>query len=370
MVNMTNNSGVDNSGVVSVLENSRLPLTFLIILLHSYFVNVSYNGIIYDYSSDSFLLYQIISFLFSQLICRIAVPGFFLISGFFFFLKLNEFSAETFKSKLIRRVKTLIIPYILWNAIFCVVTLIAQKISPASLSGNSPIISELNIISFLKLFWAYDEYPICVPMWYIRDLFVVAILSPVIFFLIKKIKCIFPIVLLILWLLELSIDVLYINICTALTFFSIGAYLSQNNKLFIILKRYSFIIYYSFICTLLITLSLHFLFEYDGYIVDRFSIIVSMSCFFCVISKLSVWMSNNHFYNAIKSHVFFIYAVHDIPLAALRKVMISSINPLNNMSVTIVYFSIPVIIFLGGLGGALLLKTITPKLYSTLIGGR
>ena len=61
----------------------------------------------------------------------------------------------------------LIIPYILWNAIFCVVTLIAQKISPASLSGNSPIISELNIISFLKLFWAYDEYPICVPMWYI-----------------------------------------------------------------------------------------------------------------------------------------------------------------------------------------------------------
>lgn len=55
-------------------------------------------------------------YLFSNVIGRFSVPMFFIISGFLFF-RSGIFNKGTYMAKLRSRVKTLLIPYLLWNLI-------------------------------------------------------------------------------------------------------------------------------------------------------------------------------------------------------------------------------------------------------------
>ena len=45
----------------------------------------------------------------------VAVPVFFIISGYFFFYQTKAFGKEAYSKKLRKRIKTLLIPYLLWN---------------------------------------------------------------------------------------------------------------------------------------------------------------------------------------------------------------------------------------------------------------
>ncbi len=60
-------------------------------------------------------VYSTLCILLPQGICRIAVPCFFLISGYLFFKKLEDWNLDMWKGKMVRRVHSLLIPYVLWN---------------------------------------------------------------------------------------------------------------------------------------------------------------------------------------------------------------------------------------------------------------
>ena len=47
----------------------------------------------------------------------VAVPVFFIISGYFFFYQTKVFGKETYFKKLKKRIRTLLIPYFLWNLV-------------------------------------------------------------------------------------------------------------------------------------------------------------------------------------------------------------------------------------------------------------
>lgn len=59
-------------------------------------------------------------------VTHIAVPTFFLISGFLFFVNFQEWSWEGYKKKMSSRVKTLLIPYVFWNIVPFLLMVIAM----------------------------------------------------------------------------------------------------------------------------------------------------------------------------------------------------------------------------------------------------
>ena len=61
--------------------------------------------------------YNIVQVLFSQGICRVAVPMFYFISGYLFYNELKEWNWEVYGRKLKSRVSTILIPYCIWNII-------------------------------------------------------------------------------------------------------------------------------------------------------------------------------------------------------------------------------------------------------------
>lgn len=86
----------------------------------------------------------------------LAVPLFFIISGYYF-----THSAKTYKTKIADRIKTILIPYFLWNTIAWIVSM--RKTGFVWPTWNSFILN-----------------PIDFPLWFLRDLFILCLFHPVI----------------------------------------------------------------------------------------------------------------------------------------------------------------------------------------------
>jgi peptidoglycan/LPS O-acetylase OafA/YrhL len=195
----------------------RFPLIFFIILLHCY-STVRLPG-------DHGMCFKII-YPFSLWLGETGVPGFFFISGFLFFL-----SKKKYQQKLETRFHTLLIPYLLWNALLLGLYIIAFIAGyPQDINGRS--IADYTYIDYIRAFWdrgSYDEgnfVPILCPFWYIRNLLIMSVLSPLFYYIIKKIRELFLLVVAVWWLLTPH----NAFISQTILFFCLGAYFSILEK--------------------------------------------------------------------------------------------------------------------------------------------
>ena len=166
-------------------------------------------------------VYHTLSVLTSAGLCRIAVPCFFFISGFFFFKKLDTWDNRLYLSKLKSRVRTLLIPYILWNLIAALVLWGYPQIRTI-LQGGIPVSFWDNVKDWGGL-WdkgvSFDG-----PLWFVRDLMLFCICAPVIHFFVTKCKGVGMIILCLLSIIARRPEV------QGILFFAGGAYLQLNNK--------------------------------------------------------------------------------------------------------------------------------------------
>lgn len=224
----------------------RLPLTIMVVFIHSF------GQPSMEYSVNWNLLngidvYNIIRIFCSHVISRIAVPSFFLISGYLFFIKTNFFGWSFYRKQWVKRVHTLLIPYLIWNVIFVVWNSLLY-IWGVLFKGRS--ISEmyeyLQSICTWRIFWDINSWggglvnilgqetvehtgPVALQLWFLRDLMLVVLVSPLICWLIRKIKGIFIFFLGIVWILEIRMGISQMFI-TASFFFSLGAYFAIFKK--------------------------------------------------------------------------------------------------------------------------------------------
>lgn len=198
----------------------RFPLIFLIIMLHC-------NSV--QRLEGSHETYFKVIYPFYNWLGETGVPGFFFISGYLFFL-----SKKTYIKKLGARIHTLLIPYLLWNTLLLVLYVVALFIGyPQDINGRSLV--DYNFIDYLRLFWDRGTFdngnfvPLLCPLWYIRNLLIMSILSPLLFYIIRYTREVLLLVIAIWWITT------YHNafIPQTILFFSLGAYFSilNNNPL-------------------------------------------------------------------------------------------------------------------------------------------
>ena len=113
----------------------------------------------------------------------LASPLFFLISGYLFVASDNGFSWQIFTVKCRRRLKTWMVPYLLWNTIFLLFYGLVGMVLPAVL-GDVPPLHEMTLTDILKAYWCirgegFNSGPIDGPLWFLRDLMVIALFTPV-----------------------------------------------------------------------------------------------------------------------------------------------------------------------------------------------
>lgn len=163
-----------------------------------------------------------------------AVIIFFFISGFLFF-RAGNLSKEDYCKKINRRVKALLIPYIIGNTLYLIPTLLIGFI-------KGFVISDINYLSVIKSFYAYPgalfneanseitNFPIDAPLWYMRDLMIVCIFSPLVYLCLKRFGIFFVSALLLGWIMIAGCGLeRWYMILEAFAFFSMGALFPIRN---------------------------------------------------------------------------------------------------------------------------------------------
>lgn len=158
----------------------RFPMAVAVVVLH-------YSKSVFQHA-DGALRFTCI--LFQEGICRLAVPCFFLISGFLFFSKLDKkWDWGIWRDKLEKRAKTLLLPYVLWN----IIAFLAYW-AYANVTGDTTSISQyFSDNGGARMLWSVtggipigsQAYPINGPLWFIRDLIFFVIITPLVFAFIK-----------------------------------------------------------------------------------------------------------------------------------------------------------------------------------------
>lgn len=165
---------------------------------------------------------------FSGGILRPAVPLFFTISGLLFFTRRpDDLPAFQFSRRITQRVWSIGIPYVLWNAFAIVFVLVSRW-----LRGSENCDCCMGIVNQYVLLNAWI-IPIMTQLWYLRDLLVLAFLSPVLHGLLRLHAALVAIFFLaggFVWAHQWSVvealfgyDIVHMD---GVMFFSLGAYLA------------------------------------------------------------------------------------------------------------------------------------------------
>lgn len=145
--------------------------------------------------------------------CRLAVPAFFLISGYYFFTNFDGWNTTLWIDKLKTRIFKILIPFILWNII-----------ALAQYALRALIVKEP--FSFAQLFAERGIF-IDYPLWYLRDIMLMSLLAPLVYVIVKKIGIWFFLAMLVFPLIGIwtSRRILTYD---AVIYFSLGACLCIN----------------------------------------------------------------------------------------------------------------------------------------------
>ena len=334
----------------------RFPLIFLIIMLHCYSVQ--------RLEGNHEVFFKVI-YPFSLWLGETGVPGFFFISGYLFFI-----SKKTYWQKIETRVHTLLVPYLLWNSMLLILYFATYFIGyPQEINGRN--IADYQLFDYIRLFWdrgTYDKgnfVPLLCPLWYIRNLLIMSILSPIIFILIKYTRELFLFAIMAWWLFT------YHNgfIPQTILFFSLGAYFSiyhinplktitTNKKLFFALFCIFAIgdILSHVTAGTPINLQIH-----------RLSLIFNLP----ILILLADWCVNNGYTcKLLPNAAFIVFCVHYPIVVVMRKICISTFCDSPDFVHIMLYFACVIIATLLSIGIYCVLDIFFQKAKNILSGNR
>lgn len=357
------------------LDLLRFPLAIVVLIVHVFSTT---GGILNDSFTHSQLLPEV-QRLVDVFLRGQSVPVYYFISGYVFFLG-KEFTKQTFLNKLKNRVGTLLIPYIVWNTITLLFTVCISFISFKGIANKYSL--DLSIPNILNCFWEYDGaivgqktnygIPILGPTWFLRDLMVVVLCTPVLNFILKEKRGIFSIcVFAFIWLYSNLYGFSMYFPSSALFFFSLGAFMSIN-KMDMIQKfgsvNLAAIILYSIISILLYNLN-----KTDSVVAYLGLKSVNTFIGLIVLFNISKYLLKKRYCKVNKllaSSSMFIYISHMIICGRILKLIFILVNPHSQVAIFTCYIATIVITLTILLSLFIITKRYTPKLLTFITGRR
>ena len=324
--------------------------------------------------SRSMLYYQ--QFI-TRVLTSFAVPGFFICSGFLYFLNFN--GLESFQKKSISRFKSLAIPYLFWIALSLIVTWFIQDIFGFAYlfgAGNLKLIHDFSFKDFACSFWSIrNGAPFLSTMWFLRDLMVCMIITPQLFLLLKSKYGKFVLtIILILSLWGLSFAHIAVS---SIFWFSLGAFIAIHEiDIFAVIRKRQKVIPIG----LLIVIVYSLVFTEDKEIRTPFYSILQILTtivLFTNILLLAMNLVGKKYGNRLAKlgvPSYFIYLAHEPYMGYVLQLFIRFINytppTMYIVCITLIPIILPIFIISACLIAFKGLKKCFPKGLSFVIGGK
>ncbi len=347
------------------IDYVRFPLMLLVVYIHTTLAATVVAGA--DVTTyGQFPIHDALHHLVSEIVGGLAVPTYFLISGFLFFWKEQTFTASIYKAKLKSRCRTLLVPYIFWSLVWLLVLLVAQTLFPAMLSGKNALIVDYTWQDWIDVCLANNAMN---PLWFVRDLFLLFVLSPLVYVCIKylKIAALLPFAIFVClgynggWTV-LGVDPIF--------FFMWGAYLGYNKINFAAvwrLHRWLFLSVY----VLFVVADFCLWFYHSPYWVylHKTSLMVGIVTLMAWVAQ-GIHAQKIRSYALLTSSAFFLLAMHNPIVVFLSKLWVLMASPMTDAKMSIAYLLIPLLLSAVIVLVYALLKRYFPRFTSIIVGGR
>jgi fucose 4-O-acetylase-like acetyltransferase len=336
----------------------RLPLIIGIVTIHSYINPVGY--------ADNFFQTFILSTWGGS-----CVAFLFILSGFLFFRNFN-LSLNSYIEKLKSRFWTLLVPYLFWNLALVAMVLIVINIPATSsiIQGHyKEYIGDYSFANFIDCLTGYRSgYPITFHFWYVRDLIVMVILSPVFLLLARKIPYLGLALFAVPWLLKLQLGSIKIQWLGPL-FFYLGCLIAvQKLDLTWLNRRKSLII--GIYLAMAVVLAIM---QTSG--IETFKHL--FECCTRVVGTMAIWCASDLITGKLQKVclnlsglAFFVYAAHEPTVTVLKEVFDRLSKTPNSITVMVQYLFVVTIATLVTLAAGSLLQRYTPKFFQVITGAR
>ena len=372
-----------DENVYRVFDMLRFPLVLLIVFLHCKGtpdfdpIDWYHFGVMDGYNFMRHYLSNVIS--------SVSVPTFFFMSGYLFYYRSSTFTLKLYKEKIMRRIRTLLVPYLFWNILFLVGILFFVVRSSECSNMWSDVIALLKEYGGWRVFWDCqlmnieieqpigfiqdNSAPLLVPMWFVRDLWVVSLFSPVLWWLVKKFGIAFVCMLGGCYVFQIW-PYMHGLSSVSFFFFSMGILLSMYSyNIEIFFKKMGRNI---LVLTILLSLVLVYLTDiqnvYQPYILRGFAILACLSALYIGYLNLDC---NRTWLVRISKASFVIYAAHMVFISKYVRILLGRLMPSENVVfLSFEYFMVPIITTCICVFIYYVVKRFFPKMMLLLNGGR
>lgn len=343
-----------------------LILMVFVVYIHAYNMSVNFQAeTLYVAKGYNSLIQNFISWG----IARIAVPMFFLISGYLFFFNIEAGEMDQLVRKIKSRMRTLALPFLLWSILGILFYLFLQTFPPSQRFFSREPIRDYALGDYIYRVFAD---PVPYQFWYVRDLFILSVFSPLISWLLRNFSPRYLLIAFVLWFIEFDYIIIRPE---SILFFSLGSLIAIR-KLWILHYQIplAYLQVFTAIWFLLIGIK-----TYMSYLaIESFWIHNTLMKLSLLCGMLSLWgYLNLHKMNKsllkwllfLSQYTFFLFATHE-PLLKIYK-RIGYVLLGNSESVALLlYLIIPILLITTCILVGMALKKSLPKVYGALTGGR
>lgn len=351
--------------VTSYLSDKIRLLSFfsiiLVLYIHSGFHDYPHEiqGMTFNFKLQEFV---------SGMLGRCAVPLFFAISGYLFFQGVDKEDTQAYAKlwmKIRKRIRTLLVPYLIACLFPAVFYLVLEYIPGVdgfmNTKGLSDNFEKPLLELFCFLFWdAGNGSPYAFQLWFLRDLILIVVLSPLLYMMSK-------------WMGKTVVCGLFF----VLSFFSIPILPVYGIFWFLLggffLDKFTNIQSH-WIPLVFLLLSVFEMF-FQGSIWDYLQIpiiLLGILSFWTLYDKLvpaTFELSKHKHWMIFCSFTFFIYLYHEPTLNVVRKLLVLPF-PHSSFGFAFSYMVSPWLFAWIGVGVGIVFKRLFPRIYGICMGGR
>lgn len=296
---------------------------------------------------------------------RVAVPLFFLMSGYLFFINLNP-TINNFIIKYRKRFFSLVIPFMFWSLWGLLLLFLLQSVPFSKSFFSGGLVKNYSSIKIVDTIFIH---PIPYQLWFLIDLIKYIIICPMIYIYVSKFSYYSLIPFIPIWFFD--VDMIVVN-SEGISFFIIGCLLAIKKidvSLSKLKKKEVSIITFAWLSVLVIKtyLSLH-----DVYFAVYFlkiSIVIGILAAWKIYDMLSTKETEKTNIFKLTEYTFFIYASHEPILTIVKKVMIKLIG-MSSYANLAIYLVSPIITIGFVTIIAIFLKRYMKPLYKIITGNR
>lgn len=182
----------DEKALSYTIQVLRFPMAILVVAIHANVLTVVINGSPLLDSEPFSVAGKVIGFIVG-ILSQPAVPVFYVLAGYLFFYKTDTFNVGCYLSKLKRRFRSLLVPYLFWNLAYICLLMVAQIIRSDVLSGLKKSVLQWTAHDWLWAFWDMSVVngggrggPADPPLYFVADILLMSLFSPVVYYLLKN----------------------------------------------------------------------------------------------------------------------------------------------------------------------------------------